>query len=187
MLRKTQGAYQPTILLARSPPFLLEKIKEPNLCLSPTGKIIIVEEAELRLEDCNFAAINFRMGCVSQEAANKTKQNRTKQSKPTNQTTKTNDQPVEQPNDQQITKPPENQTIQHPASQQIKFNKPHKTLTNPTNSNQNKTRKKQTKQIKHPTNEPPTHPAKQTNRLKKQKRHFRFNVFGLLELSFGKV
>ena len=79
--------------------------------------------------------------------------NRTKQSKPNNLPTKlpTKQTTKRSTNHQTATKQ-NNPTSKHPTNQQNKFNKPHQTKTNQTKPS--KTRKKQTKQINHPTNQP---------------------------------
>ena len=127
----------------------------------------------------NFSLHAFSPGHLSscKEATNKTKQKRTKQSKPTDQptnqtTNQTNNQTIKQPNDQQITKPPENKTTQHPNIQPT--NKTNSTNhTKPKQIKPNKTRKKQTK-TNQPPNKPtnqPTQPNKPTARNKKRQSH----------------
>ena len=117
-----------------------------------------------------FAQQNFSIHAFLQAAhraakKKQIKQNRAKQSRPTNQ-------PTKQPNDQQITKPPENKkTNIQPSNQptkQIQQTTPNQNKSNQAKPKQNKKETNQTnqppnQQTNQPTN-PPTQPNKQTDK-----------------------
>ena len=107
----------------------------------------------------NFSIHAFLQATYPAVKKQQTKPNKTGQNKANQPTNQPNYQPNNQTTKRSTNHQPENKTTQHPTIQPTnKTNSTNHTKPKQIKPSQNKTRKKQTKQINHPTNQPTNPP-----------------------------